>query len=692
MATIRSAIQIADGMSPALRSMNQALNVVINSFESMQRLSSKAVDTSTLQQARVELAKVETNLDGIESSIRQATEQQNKLNQSMQSGGSIVDGVGSKIKKMVSGLMGLAAVRGGINFVRGSMELDAIQTNAENQLRVTLSNVGAASDAYDELKKKASQIQSRGIYGDEAFIAGVAEFATYMKDTDALKKMMDTLADYSIGMSGGGALDTQAIVQYATNLGKITNGAFDAMTKKGFTFTDAQKAIINGTATEIQYIEVLGEKYKDMTQDMRVATTIGDVIGESWSGLYESMSNTPQGAIIALKNAWGDIREEIGERAVVGVMNFCNAIRDNLPSIQAMCMDFATAVAWISTQLGYVVSKVAQVAEYIKVHWATIGPIVAGITAAFITYKAVLLITKTASVIATIAQNGLNAALMACPINWIALGIAAVIGVLVLLASRVAKTSDTVSSFFGVLCGWVNVGLVAVKDFCLGSANFFIGLWDVTLACCTNMRIAFSNSILSIQSSFYGLMSTAITVIAKICEYLNRLPFISFDFSGVVNKADEYAKKAQEISNSKEKYTSVADAFNKGNSTYEVFKEGWTKDAFKVGAAWGDGVVDKIKGKFTLDGYNDEVSINTASTAANTAAMRNSMDTLTDSLEYMIDIAEREAINRYTTAEIRVDMTNNNNISGSNDIDGIVDALSEKVYEAMLVSAEGVHF
>ena len=135
MATIRSAIQIADGMSPALRSMNQALNVVINSFESMQRLSSKAVDTSTLQQARVELAKVETNLDGIESSIRQATEQQNKLNQSMQSGGSIADGFGSKIKKMVSGLMGLAAVRGGINFVRGSMELDAIQTNAENQLR-----------------------------------------------------------------------------------------------------------------------------------------------------------------------------------------------------------------------------------------------------------------------------------------------------------------------------------------------------------------------------------------------------------------------------------------------------------------------------------------------------------------------------------------------------------------------------
>jgi D-mannonate dehydratase len=128
---------------------------------------------------------------------------------------------------------------------------------------------------------------------------------------------------------------------------------------------------------------------------------------------------------------WGDIREEIGERAVVGVMNFCNAIRDNLPSIQAMCMDFATVVVWISTQLGYVVSKVAQVAEYIKAHWATIEPIVAGITAAFITYKAVLLITKTASVIATIAQNELNAALMACPINWIALGIAAIIGAMV---------------------------------------------------------------------------------------------------------------------------------------------------------------------------------------------------------------------------------------------------------------------
>ena len=60
-------------------------------------------------------------------------------------------------------------------------------------------------------------------------------------------------------------------------------------------------------------------------------------------------------------------------------------------------------------------------------------------------------------------------------------------------------------------------------------------------------------------------------------------------------------------------------------------------------------------------------------------------------MKYLRDIAEQEAINRFTTAEIKIDMTNNNNINNDMDLDGIVDHLSSKLQEQMEIAAEGVH-
>lgn len=71
--------------------------------------------------------------------------------------------------------------------------------------------------------------------------------------------------------------------------------------------------------------------------------------------------------------------------------------------------------------------------------------------------------------------------------------------------------------------------------------------------------------------------------------------------------------------------------------------------------------------------------------------MVDSVDISNENLKYMRDIAERDVINRFTTAEIKVDMKNNNNINNSMDIDGIVKQLTDGVTEAMEQAAEGVH-
>lgn len=77
--------------------------------------------------------------------------------------------------------------------------------------------------------------------------------------------------------------------------------------------------------------------------------------------------------------------------------------------------------------------------------------------------------------------------------------------------------------------------------------------------------------------------------------------------------------------------------------------------------------------------------------ADNTDQIADDVELSSEDLELLRDIAERQEINRFTTAEIKIEMINNNTISSEMDIDGVVNLLETKVHEAMVTSAEGVH-
>ena len=359
MATIKSQMALNDGMSVVLKKITAALDTTLSSFEQIQRLSGNAMDVAEIEAARGALADASNAVDEMADNYRRAAQEEERLNQGIHEGTSALDGMVTKVVSLVGAYMSLSAIKG---FATSSMEAANVQINAQRQLRTVLNNMGTEDDfnalvdetsentlentlvldtdpaqaaytaftagvdggwvstevqadtsqataAYDAVLAKASEIQGAGIYGDEAMIAGAAEFATYFSDANAI---MDTLTDYAMGMSGGGALDTEAMVDYATGLGKIMSGSYDAMTKKGFEFTDTQKAIIEGTATEAQIAAELGEEYLGMSQDMQAAAAINAVIAEGWGGLYEAMSNTPEGKLIQLNNTLGDIKENVG--------------------------------------------------------------------------------------------------------------------------------------------------------------------------------------------------------------------------------------------------------------------------------------------------------------------------------------------------------------------------------------------
>ncbi|MCD8308887.1 MAG: hypothetical protein LUD19_03450, partial [Clostridia bacterium] len=252
---------------------------------------------------------------------------------------SVAKGIISTLGEILSIGTMVSTVLGGITLM-DALEAANTQTQVETQLSTVLQNMADSAEEaetiFDRIKAKASELQQVTLYGDEGYIAGAAELATYFSDADALELMMETLADYATGMSGGAELTTEELVDYATNLGKITTGAYDAMTKKGFEFTDAQKAVIDGTATTAQYIEALGEDWASMSEEMRTAQVISDIIEESWSGLATEMANLPSAKITQFKNAWGDVKEVIGNKLYPAVGDFFAMLSDKLPEVQEL--------------------------------------------------------------------------------------------------------------------------------------------------------------------------------------------------------------------------------------------------------------------------------------------------------------------------------------------------------------------
>ena len=868
MATVKGALALYDGMTGPLKSIHNALNIVLNSFEAVQSASENVVDVTAIQQAREELARAGATWDNIENNIRDADRAQDDFNDNVREGTTAVDGLGNKLKGILATVVSIAGVKSALNWGKENFELANIQRNAENQLKLVLANMGAqdieipvatnadeaaaslsacedavnqldgataktavdvawdaggldgntfentlalntnpaeldysafangvdgstlkntlaldangAAAVYDELTgaidgntlentltldtggaataynnfvggvdgtqitigvqadttqtvsafdaiaAKASEIQGRGIYGDEAMLAGAAELATYFSDTEAIISMMDTLANYSMGMSGGGAVDSKAMVDYATGIGKLMTGSYGAMTKKGFEFTDAQKAIIEGTATQAQIVEALGAEYLDMSSDMQAAAAINSVIAEAWDGLYDNMSNTPEGKIIQFNNSLGDLRETLGNRLYPAALKFFDVFTSKFPQIETVLTWFTDGLSALITILTWIATLGLDVATVFAENWSWLGPIVLGVAGALGVYygaqlaanavglisKGVHIATAAAQMIqaaatgtltattagAIAAQNGLNAALYACPIMWIVILVIALIAAFYAAVAAVNKFAGTSVSATGVICGAFMAALAFI-------GNIFVALWNIAVdvfvliynlvASVANfIGNVFTDPVGAVARLFFDLADTVLGVLQTLAGAIDAI--FGSDLSGAVQGWRDSLGGW------------VEDTFGKGEEVMAKMNADDLKlGRFEYGAAYdlgynfGEGIEDTVSGMFkmpTLDemGFDDfgnnleGIYGNTGDTAANTAATADAIEYTDEDLKYLRDIAEREAINRYTTAQITVEQHNENHISKDTDLDGIMEAWTADFAEKLDISGEGV--
>ena len=770
MATIKSQMALDDGMSRVLSKIVNGLNTTLDAFEQVQRASGSALDVANIEAARAGLAEAGAEVKAMEDYFRQAAEQEERLNNGVNQGASAMDGLLSKAASLAATYMSISALKG---FATGSMEAADTQIGAQVQLRTVLDNMGAtdvyagmgdaitgtalestltlntaeaegnygafaagiignplelqvdtsnAMSAYDAITQKAADIQSQGMYGDEAMIAGAAELATYFSDTTAILSMMDTLTNYAAGMSNGEALDAAAMVDYATGIGKIMSGSYDAMTKKGFEFSDAQKAIIEGTATEQQIIDTLGAEYADLSGEMQAAAVIQGVIDEGWAGLYEAMSNTPLGLVTQLNNALGDVQENVGAGIYPAFLNLVRTVQGNLPQINTAALGIASVLGYIITILTAVADVSLSVATVIIDNWSWIGPLVMGAALALGVYWAAtkgVAIAQGIAAGATAAYHAVvnflsigfgvltgntaaasaavftfNSALLASPITWVILCIIALIAIIYAAVGAVNHFAGTSVSATGIITGaFAVLGAHVLNGTVIPLYNGFAMLVNF-------LGNVFNDPVAAIKVLFYDMAIAIIGYISNMAHaienVINKIPGVTVDITSGLDSfyaGLEQAQQAVKDESGWVEYVSKMDYID-------------YSDAASAGYNFGQGVEDKIGGLFSydtgslddlmaqipdipgMDGMGSDIS----DIAGNTGSMAKSLEVSGEELEYLRDIAERDAINRFTTAEVKIDMTGmTNKIDGGADLDGIIRELTDGFTEALVTAAEGVH-
>lgn len=696
--------------------------------QQQERLNSAVagMDVQAANQAYLQLSQT---VSGLEGYIRDNVDAQGEFNQLIQEGAANASNLGGMLAGAVKTYLGLAGLRKAFNFGRSSLSAFDVQMNAEVQLATVASNMGMA-DYYDQILEQAAAIQGRGIYGDEIMIAGAAELSTYFHDGDAVLSMMDTLSNYAVGMSGGGELDYRQMTDYATGLGKVMSGSYDAMTKKGFEFSDAQKAIIEGTASHVMIAETLGAEYLDMSADMQAAAAINQVITESWGGLYEAMSNTPQGQIIQLTNAFGDLQEQIGGQLYPYVMLFVGAFRDNWPTIESVLQGITSGFTVVLGLLSWVAKAGLAFADMLVDNWGWLGPIIYGVAGALTVYygsqlaaNAVGLVSKgihiamaaaqmvQAAAMGTLAtetardialQQGLNAALYACPITWIAIGVIGIAAAFYAAVAAVNHFAGTAFSATGLICGAIATAAAFIGNTFVGLLSGMIQLlWSVFVApfmgiiewilnACNGGFDSFggavANLIGQIISWFLSLGKVVTTIIDAIfgSDWTSRLKNLQNDVLawGKNENAVSFAAEMDPANYLSDFHLSYGNAFNAGYG----FGENLFNNPFGVQE------LDMSAYDMLSKGPWEDMGSSLAEIANNTGDMAHDLSMTGEDLKYMRDIAARDTVNRYTTAEIVLNMGGiTNNVSKMDDLDGIITHIVDGVNEAVEIASEGLH-
>lgn len=715
MGTIRTAIALYDGVTSPLQSMHKAMGVVLNTFESMQQASGRAVDTAAIREAREEWAKAGTAFDAIEENIRNANNEQQKFNNSIRGGNNSANGLLSTIKKIAVAAGGIAGINKVLNI---SDELAS--TKARLNLLV---DDGGSVEALEQ-KIMASAQRSRSAYFDTA--SAVAKLG--LNAGNAFGGNMDQVIAFMEQVNKQFVIGGATAQEQSNAMIQLTQ-AMAAGALRG----EELNSILDGAPGIARAIE----KYMGIAEgSIKTVAQEGKVTAEVVKNAMFAMADETNAKFDSMPKTWAQIWVDMKNQALsmfAPILTKINQI-GNSTKFQKVTTGLINGLAAVANVASSALDILIAIASVFVDNWGIIQPLVLGIAAAMLLYNGYLIANNAITAIsnaqkglaavqaykaavanttlaatekaeamakasATAAQYGFNAALLTCPLTWILLIIIAVIAAIYMIVAAINKLTGSTISATGIICGVVAVAGAFVLNCAIGVLNAiiqaiwtifvapFLGIVEWILNVCNGGFNSFGDAVANLIGQIIGWFLNLGKVVTTIIDAIFGTDWTS-GLESLQSAVTSWGKNENAITLDK----------NAPTIDYRATYSG----AWDTGYDFGQGIDDKIGGMFDASGLDsmgafdlsntlDGIYGNTGDTAANTAATADALDIAEEDLAYLRDIAEREAINRFTTAEIKVEQHNENHISSEMDIDGIMDAWTENFAERLAVSAEGVH-
>lgn len=701
----------SDTANAELEQLRGQLDQAVQEQEALNR----AVENMDVEAANQAYLRLSQTVGNTERYIRDNVDEQGRFNREIEEGTNEANSLMQTIKGAVAAYATIQTLSTALNLsdqltsttARLNLMNDGLQTTQDLQNMIYLS----AERARGSYQATADAVSKLGLMAGDAF-GSSEEIIAFMEQVNK---------QFTIAGTEAAGIDA-AMLQLTQAMG---SGVL-----RGEEYNSILEQAPNIIQAIADYMEVPKGQLKDMAAEGQITADIVKAAmfaaADDTNAKFESMPKTFSQIWTSFQNtalmAFQPVLQRMNEIAnSEAFQEFVNNAIEGLSMVAGIALE--------------IFDLLVGVAGAVADNWSWLSPIIYGVAAALAVYygwqlavNAINAITKgihiamaiaqmihaaatgalTAATAAEIAaQNGLNAALYACPIVWIIVLIIALIALFYAAVAAVNKFAGTSVSATGIICGAFMVALAFI-------GNIFVALWNLVVdvfvliynlvATVANfIGNVFTDPIGAVCRLFFDLADTVLGILQALASAIDAI-FGSNLAGSVQGWRDSLGGW-------------VDDTFGKGDEVMAKMNADDMKlGRFEYGAAWdagysfGEGIDESIANfdpsslfDTNVPGADDYANLGNYGSgiggigsgvddiAGNTGKIADSMDITEEDLKYLRDIAEQEAVNRFTTAEITIEQTNHNTVSGKMDLDGIVSGLTDAANEAVDRIAEGVH-
>lgn len=701
----------SDTANAELEQLRGQLDQAVQEQEALNR----AVENMDVEAANQAYLRLSQTVGNTERYIRDNVDEQGRFNREIEEGTNEANSLMQTIKGAVAAYATIQTLSTALNLsdqltsttARLNLMNDGLQTTQDLQNMIYLS----AERARGSYQATADAVSKLGLMAGDSF-GSSEEIIAFMEQVNK---------QFTIAGTEAAGIDA-AMLQLTQAMG---SGVL-----RGEEYNSILEQAPNIIQAIADYMEVPKGQLKDMAAEGLITADIVkaamfaaaddtnakfESIPKTFSQIWTSFQNT---ALMAFQPVLQRMNEIANSEAFQQFVN--NAI-EGLSMVAGIALE--------------IFDLLVGVAGAVADNWSWLSPIIYGVAAALAVYygwqlavNAINAITKgihiamavaqmihaaatgalTAATAAEIAaQNGLNAALYACPIVWIIVLIIALIALFYAAVAAVNKFAGTSVSATGIICGAFMVAAAFIGNLFVTLINFvidiFVVLWNFIAAFANFFANVFTDPVGAVARLFFDLVDTVLSLLQSLASAIDTI--FGSNLAGAVQGWRDSLSGW------------VDDTFGKGTEVMaQLNADDMHLGRFEYGSAWdagysfGEGIDESIANfdpsslfDTNVPGADDYANLSNYGSgiggigsgvddiAGNTGKIADSMDITEEDLKYLRDIAEQEAINRFTTAEITIEQTNNNNISSKMDLDGVISGLDDALGEAIDIITEGVH-